>query len=191
MNIQNEPMFDIASNFSAVLLQVAPELKHALVGWPDRKWIQVENQLPAVFFVDVSETGRHYISQTAVSNTVDKGDGTGYLVREKMRLRTMIQVSLFTNTKSDRDRIGWLIKQHLITNYRIPIIDYAAATPAPTGEHLLVFFRNDRKDIEGEANFWRRDLTFEIQSRVLDAEAAFKVTTADVEVTSEHKTITS
>jgi hypothetical protein len=180
MNIQNEPMFDIASNLAAILLAHVPRLKHALMGWPDRKWLQVEGNLPGVFLVDVSETGTHFVSQHAVSSNIKNADGTGFVVYEKMRLKTLVQISLFTNTKADRDSLGWAIKQLLITNYRVPILDYARATPSPTGEALMLFFRSDVKGLEGEPNFYQRNLTFEVQSRVLDATPAHRVTEIDL-----------
>lgn len=180
MNIQNEPMFDIASNLAGILLAECPALKSAKIGWPDRKWLQVEKNLPAIFLVDVSERGEHAVSQHAVSSTIRNPDGTGLVVYEKLRLHTLVQLSLFTHTKGDRDQLGWQIKRHFIINYRIPILDYTKATPAPTGEHLMLYFRGDRKELRGEANFYQRDLTFEIQSRVLEGVPANVITKVNV-----------
>ncbi len=175
MNIQSEPFVDIATNLGAVLLGLLPELKHAKIGWPDRKWLQVEGNRPSVFFVDVSETGQHYVSQFDTHRTVIKPDGTGQIIQEKLRLKTLVQISLFTSTKGDRDQLGWQMKQHLITRYRLPLLDYSTATPAPTGEYAILRYRGDHKEAAGEANFWKRDLTFEAQSRVLDAITARRV----------------
>ena len=166
---QNEPFFDLASNLSAILLAQVPQLQQAKIGWPDRKWFQVETNLPGVFLVDISETGRHAVSQFATHREVKNADGTGQIITEKLRLRTLLQISLFTNTKGDREQLGWQIKQYLIANYRLPILDYTQATPTPTGEHMMLYYRGDHKELRGEANFWQRDLTFEVQSRVLDA----------------------
>ena len=175
MNIQNEPLFDIASNLSALLLQEVRALKHAILGWPDQKWIQVEGNRPSIFFVDVNESGHHAVSQYDVRRTVKRSDGTGLIVREKMRLRTTLQITLLAATKAERDDVGWQIKQYLINNFRLPILDFKQSTPAPTDEYMLLFFKNDHRESQGEANFWRRDLTFDVQTRVLDAEEAVAV----------------
>ena len=175
-NIQNDPRYDIATNLGGIILAQWPQIKNAKRGWPDRKWLQVETNLPAVYFVDITRKGQHYVSQNAVHREIKNADGTGQIVRERLRLHTLLQMSLFTNTKSDRDALGWQFEQYFFAqnradgspNYRIEILDYTKATPAPTGEYMMLYYRGDHED-PGEANLYRRDLTLEVQTRVLDA----------------------
>jgi hypothetical protein len=185
LNIQNEPMLDIAYNLEAIILANFPAIRHVKMGWPDRKWIQVEHNLPAVFLVDISEKATRMRPLDEVSSTIDNGDGTGLVVYEQARLHTLVQMSLFTHTKADRDQLGWGLKQHFVTNYRIEIVDYTLATPAATGESLMLFLRGDRKEMAGEANFWQRDLTWEIQARLLNAVDATKVQQVQVGQTTD------
>lgn len=177
MNVQREPLFDIVSTLSVVLKTEVPALKHAVMGWPDPKWLQVEGNLPAVYFVDISERGRNARSRDDIHREVVAADGSGQILQEKLRLHTLLQITLFAHTKGDRDQLGWRIKQYLVANPRLPLMDYAPATPAPTGEFMLLHFRGDHKSLEGSPNCWQRDLTFEVQSRVLDAFDGFQVKT--------------
>jgi len=173
---QNEPFIDIVDNLSAIIRSQFPTVKNALMGWPLPVWLQVEkNNLPAVFFVDISETGEHAVSQYLTHRTVKNSDGTGQIIKEKLRLHTLMQMTLFAPDKLTRDQLGWQIKQYFVTNYHIPLLDYTQATPAPTGEYMLLKFHGDHKEAEGEPNCWQRDLTLEVQSRVLDAVPAWAV----------------
>ena len=170
INCQNEPIFDIASNLSAIIRSQFPTIKFAQLGWPDRKTFQVEHNLPTIFFTDISEKGEHAVSQYAIHSTTSNS-----ITQEKLRLHTMLQMSLFTNDRLTRDQLGWKIKQYFVTNFHIPLLDYTLATPISTGEYILMKFAGDHKEEKGEANFWQRDLTFVIQSRVLDSTTAYPV----------------
>lgn len=182
INIQNEPILDISSNLSAIIRNQFPQIKFAQLGWPDRKTFQVERNLPAIFFADISEKGEHAVSQYATHRITSTS-----VIQEKLRLHTMIQMTLFTNDKLTRDQLGWKIKQYFVANFRFPLIDYTLSTPLPTGEYMLLSFAGDRKEEKGEANFWRRDITFVVQSRVLDAVTAYPVTT--INTTSPTQTL--
>jgi hypothetical protein len=170
LNCQNEPIFDIVSNLSAIIRSQFPAVKFAQLGWPDRKTFQVEHNLPAIFFADISEKGEHAVSQYAIHSTTSNS-----ITQEKLRLHTMLQMSLFTNDQLTRDQLGWKIKQYFVTNFHIPLLDYTQSTPISTGEYILLKFAGDHKEEKGEANFWQRDLTFIVQSRVLDAVMAYPV----------------
>jgi hypothetical protein len=172
LNCQNEPIFDIVSNLSAIIRSQFPAVKFAQLGWPDRKTFQVEHNLPAIFFADISEKGEHAVSQYAVHRTTSNS-----VIQEKLRLHTMLQMSLLTNDRLTRDQLGWQIKQYFIAKFRFPLLDYTQTTPAATGEYMLLKFAGDHKEEKGEANFWKRDLTFIVQSRVLDATTAYPMTT--------------
>jgi hypothetical protein len=143
------------------------------MGWPDRKEFQLEKNLPSVFLVDISEKGKHAVSQYATHRVVKNSDGTGQIIQEKLRLHTMLQMTLFAETKALRDQLGWQLKQYFVTNFRLPLNDYTQNPVVPTGEYVLLKFVGDRKEEKGEANCWKRDITFVVQSRVLDAVPAY------------------
>lgn len=172
---QNEPMSDFVSTLKGILLARFPSINNVIEGWPDPKWFQVENNLPIVAILDIHEKGAPATSRLAVHATVVNTDGTAAIVTEQMRLHTLMQISVFASTKAVRDSLGWQIKQYLITNYHIALIDYTLATPAPTGEYAMMYYRSDHKDMRGSANFYQRDLTFEVQTRVLDSTSAVQV----------------
>ncbi len=181
MNLQKEPFQAICEALAAAIndqiviynnsipgvMGQIPQLKNAQVGWPDPKWLQVDGNLPAVFFVQISETGKNIVSRFKVHKVVDNGDGTGTVYTEQLRLSMMLQMSLFTNTPQDRAALGWLIKQYMITNYRLALAD---------GEYAMFEFKGDHQGKQGETNFYQRDMTFTVTARVLDATSAYKVT---------------
>ena len=174
MLCQNEPMFDIAQNVGGILKTQFPVIKNAVIGWPDRKFLQVEKNLPAIFFTDVSEKSEHQNPQFARSSTTPNS-----IKFEKMMVWILVQITLFTNTSEQRDNLGFGIKQYLVSDYHIPILDYTQATPADTGEFLLLTLMGDHREEKGEANLYQRDLTFKIQTRILDAIPAYKVSEID------------
>lgn len=163
-------MIDICDNLSNIFLTQFPTLKNAKLGWPDRKFFQVEHNLPAIFFVDISEKSERAVSQLLTHRTTSSS-----IIQEKMRVHTMVQMSLFTNNKLTRDQLGWGIKQYLVTNFHIPVYDFTQATPVNTGEYFLFNLVGDHREEKGEANCWQRDLTFTVQSRILDALTAYPV----------------
>jgi len=167
MNLQQEPFQAIGISLATALKTQASQLKNAIVGWPDTKWLGVDGNLPSVFFVEISEIGKNVVSRYKIHKTVDNGDGTGTIYTEQLRLSLLIQASLFTNTPQDRASLGWSIKQYLVTNYRLALSD---------GEYAIFKLKGDHQSIEGETNFYQRDLTFEVSARVLDATTSYKVT---------------
>lgn len=179
VNIQNEPFVDVTNTLGAVLKAQFPVIKHAIIGWPESKWLQVDRNLPAIYFVDITEHGEYATSQLETHRTIRNDDGTGFIVKEKQRLHTLMQITLFSHTKAERDALGWGIKQYLIRNFRMELIDYLKPTPMPTGEYMMLKYAGDHKEEKGEANFWQRDLTFLVQTRVLDAEVAYPVKKVD------------
>jgi len=185
MNLQNEPIFDIVSTWAGIILEQFPKIKLAKVGWPDKQWLQIDKNLPAVFFMDISETNEHAVSQYATHRTIKNTDGTGYILQEKLRLQTLMQMTLFTNDKLTRDQLGWKLKQYFVTNFRIGLIDYTQATPQATGEYMLLNLRGDHKELKGETNFYQRDLTWQVQSRVLEAIPAYMIATAETQISVE------
>lgn len=175
VNITNDAMYDIGTNLSANLEAQFPELASVRMDWPDAKWCLVDGNLPTVSIIDIGESGRNAVSREEVHRNIDNGGGTGTIAFEIMRLRTLIQVSLFANDKLTRDQLGGRIKQYLILNTQIPIFDYTLSTPVDTGETIMLYYRSDHRNIKGEANFWRRDLTFEAVTRVLNGLPSWKV----------------
>lgn len=167
MNLQDEPFKAICEALATVLQAQIPALKRIQIGWPDIKYLDVDGNLPSVFFVEVSDTEKNVVSRLNTHKTTLNADGsTGYIYTEQGRIFYLLQISLFANTKEDRSSIGWEIMQYLITNYRITLADGETATFKYKGKH----------DDQGETNYYQRDLTFEVQTRILDAQAATKVT---------------
>ena len=174
MNLQEEPFQAICESLSTTLKTQITQLKNAIAGWPETKWLQIDGNLPSVFFLQVSETSKNIVSRYDIHKTVINADGTGHIYTEQLRLFFLIQISLFTNTPQDRASIGWLLKQYLVTNYRLPLSD---------GEYAVFTLKGDHESIKGETNFYQRDLTFEVTARVLDATSATKVTTLNDTIT--------
>lgn len=161
----------ICEALANVLKQQIPQLKNAQAGWVEPKFLSVDKNLPAVFFIQVSETSKNIASRLKTHKTVTNPDGkTGFIYTEQLRLFFLLQISLFTNTKSDRASIGWSIKQYLVTNYRLSLTD---------GEFAMFKLKGDHQSQKGETNFYQRDLTFEVSARVLDATSATKITSID------------
>lgn len=179
VNVQNEPLFDIASNLNPICRTVAPTIVECGIGWPDPKWLQVDKNLPTVVFTDLSEKSTNYCSRLEVHRVIKNPDGTGMVITEQMRLLKMLQISIFASNKSDRDSIGWALKQHLVTNIRVPIFDHKQPTPQFTGDYLTFKLLGDHDNPRGSANFWQRDLTFEVGTRVLDGTPAWLVSQID------------
>lgn len=179
MNIQNNAMYDIATNLAAhIRIATSSAVKRVKTAWPDQKWLQVDGGLPAVAIMDIGEKTGYATSQFEVqSQIVMPGPGASRLVYEKQRRRISVQMTLFCGDPDEREVLGELITQYFIANNRIPITNYKLNPPAlsATGESLLIFYRGGHTELEGEANFWPLHLTWEIQSRVLDAVAATQV----------------
>jgi|GEM_PF-5662314 len=167
MNLQQEPLQVIGTALATALKAQSSQLKNATLGWPDTKWLGVDGNLPSVFFMEISETSKNVVSRYKIHKVVDNGDGTGSIYTEQLRLFLLLQVTLFTNTPQDRAAIGWIIKQYLVTNYRLLLSD---------GEYAMFKLKGDHQSGEGETNFYQRDLTFAVSARVLDATSAYKVT---------------
>lgn len=166
MNLQKDPFQSVCEALAQVLKSEITQIKYAEAGWPDSKWLQVDGNLPSIFFLQISEVGKNVANRLQVHKTVVNPDGTGYIYTEQKRLFFLIQISLFTNTPADRASIGWKIKQYLTTHYRILLSD---------GEYAMFKEKGDHQSIKGEKNFYQRDLTFEVTGRVLDATPATKV----------------
>lgn len=173
MNLQDEPYRVICEALETVMLAQNPTLKSAKIGWPDAKFTKVDGNLPAVFFWEVSDTEHSVVSRLNVHKSTTNPDGTGYIFTEQGRVFYLLQISLFTNTPEDRSSIGWAIMQYLITNYRLTLADGETATFKYKGKH----------DAQGETNYYQRDLTFEVWTRVLDATPAQKVATLNPIIT--------
>jgi hypothetical protein len=137
-----------------------------MAGWPDPKFLGEDSNLPAIFFTEVSETGKNIVSRRDVHKTTDNGDGTGEIVREALRLYYLLAVTLFTNTPESRASIGWGIKQYLIDNYRLIMAD---------GESAMFKYDGDHQSEKPDLRLYKRDLTFTVQARVLAATASNKV----------------
>lgn len=167
MNLQDEPFKVICEALAQVLKATVPTLKRAQIGWPDVKFLQVDSNLPSVFFWEVSDTEKNVVSRLNVHKSTSNPDGSGYVYTEQGRIFYLLQISLFTNTLEDRSSIGWVIMQYLITNYRLTLADGETATFKYKGKH----------DDQGETNYYQRDITFEVWTRVLDATPAQKVKT--------------
>lgn len=170
MNIQEEPFKVICEALAPILKDQAPQLKNAIAGWPDPKWLKVDGNLPSIFFVQVSEISKNVTNRLDIHKQITNPDGTGYIVTEQLRIFFLLQISLFTNTPQDRASVGWAIKQYLATNYRIPLLD---------GEFTMLKLKGDHESEKGETNFYKRDLTFEVTARILDATPATKVTSLE------------
>lgn len=183
MNVQSEPFVTIARNLNALLHDVVENLQHFGVGWPDPKWLQVDSNLPSAFLHDLSETGASVVSRQEIHRQVVNEDGTGRILFEVMRLQTLVQISVLARSKDDRDDVAWRIKQYLIANPQIALVDYTLATPADTGETALFFYRGDNKNPVGLPELYQRDLTFEMQTRVLEAVDAFRVDEIEINQT--------
>lgn len=180
MNLQEEPFQAISEALSGILLNnvYAQDLamlgtiaslnpiKNAQIGWPDPKFLSVDGNLPAVFFVQVSEIAKNIVSRHKVHKTTVNPDGSGYVFREQMRLFFMFQMSIFTNSAEDRAAIGWAIKQYLITNYRLALAD---------GEYAMFELKGDHQSFKPDSKYYQRDLTWMAQARVLDATPAVQV----------------
>lgn len=175
MNIQIDPYQAICEALESVLKAQVPKLKNVKAGWPDPKFLKVDGNLPSVFLLDISETSKNIANRLQVHKNIINSDGTGYIVTEQKRLFFLLQLSLFTNSQTDRASIGWTIKQYLTSNYRIPLAD---------GEFALFKEKGDHSSKKGETNFYQRDLTFEVTARVLDATAANKVTSINPSITT-------
>ena len=168
--IQEEPFQVVCEALASVLKTQVPQLKNAIAGWPESKWLQVDGNLPSIFFVQVSEMPKNVANRLDIHKQITNPDGTGYIVTEQLRLCFLLQISLFTNTPQDRASVGWAIKQYLATNYRIPLSD---------GEFAMFKLKGDHPSEKGETNFYKRDLTFEVTARILDATPATKVTSIE------------
>ena len=176
MNLQAEPFVAICEALKVALQAQIPALKRIQIGWPDAKFLQVDGNLPSVFFVEVSDIGKNVVSRLSIHKKTLNADGnTGYIYTEQGRIFYLLQISLFTNTKEDRSSIGWAIMQYFITNYRLTLADGETATLKYKGKH----------DDEGETNYYQRDITFEAWTRILDAQAATKITTLQPTTTTE------
>ncbi|MHB1651667.1 MAG: hypothetical protein ACYCVD_04210 [Desulfitobacteriaceae bacterium] len=167
MNLQTDPFRAICEALAPILQVQIPTLKRAQIGWPDGKFLQVDGNLPAVFFWEVSDTEKTVVSRLDVHKSTSIANGSGYVYTEQGRVTYLLQISLFANTPEDRSSTGWTIMQYLITNYRFTLADGETATFKYKGKH----------DSEGETNYYQRDMTFEVITRVLDVTAAQKVAT--------------
>jgi hypothetical protein len=173
LNIQKEPFQAVCEALAPILKAQIPQIKNAIAGWPEPKWLKVDGNLHSVFFVQVS---KNIANRLDIHKQIINPDGTGYIVTEQLRLFFLLQISLFTNTPQDRASIGWAVKQYLTTNYRIPLSD---------GEFAMFKLKGDRESEKGESNFYKRDLTFQVTARVLDVTPATKVTSLDQNIDIE------
>lgn len=171
MNLQADPFRSICEALAPALQAKIPALIIAQIGWPDSKFLETEGNLPSVFFWEVSDVARNVVSRIKPHKSTTNPDGSGYVFTEQSRVFYLMQISLFTSTPEERSTHGWTIMQHLITNYRLTLADGETATFKYKGKH----------DDEGETNYYQRDLTFEVWTRVLDAKPAQKVSTLDPE----------
>ncbi len=166
-NIQEDVFQCMCEALGPTLTQKLPQIKSAMVGWPDPKFIKEDGNFPAVFFKETSEKGTNIVSRRAVHKIVDNGDGTGEIVREVLRLYYLLTITLFTNTPEDRAAIGWGIKQYLVDNYRLIMAD---------GESAMFHYGGDHESDIPNLRRYQRDLTFTVQARVLAATQSWKVT---------------
>lgn len=178
MICQNEAMYDITENIGHLLQAQFPQIKSFRRGWPNVKDFDVEGNLPAITFIDVGEKIVYANPQDTISHTTSSS-----IVYEKGRLYTLVQLSLFTNSRDIRDSLGFAIKQYLRVNYWIPILDYSQTTPNDTHEFMMIFLEGDHRSQKGIANFYQRDLTLRIRTKLLDAATAYPAKDIDISQT--------
>jgi hypothetical protein len=149
-------------------MSLVPTLKYAPQGWPDPKWFEDTGvNFPSVFFVKVSEKGTNTTGRAKVFKTVTNSDGTGAVYFETKKMKYLLQLSVFTTCPQQRLDIGWAIKQYLINQIQLPINAVNTAR---------FDFKGGDRILEGRDNFYRRDITFEVITRVLDGVQGYKVT---------------
>lgn len=176
MTDQKDPLQSITEALQSIFSSYG--VKRTQLGWPDTKYFQVDGNLPFVAITSVGGDQKHLASRNTIHATVDNGDGTGVVYYEQERLFYLLQFSLFTNTPQDRSNIGWNIQKYFTTNpqlsYGIPGVETGIFKP-----------KGIPRDDQGETNFYRRDITFEVTARVLDSESGPMLKTIQ---TNDHTT---
>lgn len=159
MNEQRDPLQTIAE---AIQTLVEPfGIKETILGWPDPKQFDVDGSLPILAIFPVSDGGKTVTSTETIHATVDNGDGTVTVYKERLRKVYTLQFSLFTYTAEDRSNIGWSIEQYFTTNRRL---EFGIA-----GVESGIFKYRGQRNPQGETKFFQRDITYEVTARVLDA----------------------
>lgn len=162
-NMQKDPLQSITLALQPIFANFG--VLNTQLGWPDTKFFTADGNLPAVAIVSAGGNAKNIVSRETVHAIVQNGNGTATAYYEKLRLFYLLQISLFTYTPQDRSNIGWNIEQYLVTN---PQLQFGI----PGVETAIFLMKSIPHDDEGETNFYQRDLTFQVQARVLDAETA-------------------
>jgi hypothetical protein len=161
MNLQKDPIESISIALQNTFSNLG--IKKIFVGWPDTKYLSVDNNLPTLAIFQISDRGEHKTSRETVHAIVPSADGlTATVYKEKLRLTYLLQLSIFTSTPQQRASLGWSIQQYLVSNPQLQI--------GIPGVETAVFSYKGQHNSQGETNFYQRDLTFNVTARVLDAQ---------------------
>jgi len=187
---QKDPWEAICEALQYQIYSRFAEIKFALEGWPDTKFISIDGNLPSIFFLDIDGgQSENKVSRLQEHKRVYFPDGTGLIFTEQQRKTFILQMSLFTYTKEDRARLGIVIERYFETNYHIPLREFSCAIPG-TGNLLKQEFvqmlpRGAPHDGQGETRFYQRDFTFEATGRIFDIKTAYQVTEVIKSITAK------
>lgn len=161
--LSTDPFDALCTELQTQLSQVAPSLKYVIQGWPDPKWLENTGaNLPSVFLVNVSESGKSMTSRNIPYASVQNADGTFNVYYERERMTYLLQISLITTDPQERLNIGWSIKQFLINTIQLPM---------NTIDTVKFVFKDDHMS-PGIDNLYQRDITFEVTARLFDGVVA-------------------
>jgi hypothetical protein len=170
MTTQLDPLQSIRIALNGILTLQPFNLKNVILGWPDDKYFQVDNNLPSLAIFQVSDSGSHKVSRETTHAVVNNADGvTSTVYKERLRVTYLVQLSLFTYTEQDRSNIGWMIQQYLVSNPQL-VLD-------ANGVETSIFSYKGQHNPPGETKFYQRDMNFEVTARVLDISTAYRAKT--------------
>lgn len=165
MPVQTDPLQSITSALRT--LTVPMGVTTVSQSWPDPNLTSVESNLPCLFVYPVRERGTVSGNVNTVLATVKNADEqTATVYREKQRKTYELRLSLLAKTAEEISTIGWQIEQALNANTRLntgdPLVD-------------IVTFRyfGQYNAPPSEASLPQRDMTFNVEARVLDATTVY------------------
>lgn len=185
MNVQQDLFQAICDALSFQLTTNFPQLIHVSYGWPDNEFLSTSSNLPAAFFVNLAQNYENNTNRMEIHKNIKYPDGTGLILTEQMRADYTLQLSLFTQSQAQQQSLGSAIAQFLVTYNYIPLLESSTAvpeiTPFMSGENVRLIIQGDQSNL-GKEGSYRRDLTFSVTARILDATQAYRVNqiTSDV-----------
>lgn len=157
---------DLVETLRSFVLTNVPGVNVCMEGYPDTKFLQLDGNLPGVFFVIPSARmvdSRSVGYDFGVDQAVSAGQATGYHVLNKREY--MIQAHIVANTKGEVVNIGDTLWSAISQNPYVPLQEHP--------QNTFLWPRSDNMVTKGEeTNYHRRVITFTATLRELASDTA-------------------